>query len=472
MSSHPLTSLLIAGISALTLPAAVPGLPREIRTDRVMKWAAELSAPAMKGRLTGAPSGRLCEAYVEAAMRALPLEVRTQEVRFPLYELLAPIGLSQLDEKGGTQRTFGYITEFREVDFSGSGKVTGELVFVGFGIDEAGISPYERVDVKGRIAVILTGGPQGVKPEQVRMDKKLDAAHRRGAVGGIFVPTGRMAEAIEQRGPEAKMWALDLKREFHPELYHADLPALFLHRKAAQELLGTAPEELAKAPEPKALGRRVNLELQGRVDREAKSRNVFGILRGSDPRLAQEAILVGAHYDHIGVGGDGRIFHGAADNASGTSLVLEAAQALATSGLKPRRTVIFALWCAEEQGLFGSRHYVEKEPLHPLKDTKLMIQLDSLGEKKGPGLSNVDQDPLVQAFVGRSIAEGRLHPLDWGGKGASDDVPFREKGVSAYRFIAYGENHHQTGDTAERLNPEMLKKTGDILLQGLGAVAF
>lgn len=472
MPTLSLILLLAAGILALPANAATPGIPQCIPLDRVMKCATQLSATEMMGRLTGAPSGQPCESYVEKAMRALPLEVHTQEFRFPLYELKTPIALALLDEKSSPTQVFHYIKDFREVDFSGSGKLDGDLVFLGFGIDEVGASPYERVDVSGKVAVILTGGPEGAKPEQVRMDRKLDAAAKHGAKGVLFIPTGRMAQAIAERGPEAKLWALDLKREFHPELYHPETPALFLHGHATKALLGHSPEDLAKEPLPRALGRRVRMELNGRVDREAKARNIIGILRGTDPNLAKEAVLVGAHYDHIGMGGDGRVFHGAADNAAGTALVLEAANAVTGAGIKPKRTLIFALWAAEEQGLFGSRHYAEQAPLHPLADTKLMIQLDYLGEKKGPGLSNVDQNPLVQAFAGAAIQSGRLHPLDWGGKGASDDVPFRQKGVPAYRFIAYGDHHHQDTDTAAHLNPEMLRTVGDILIQGLGAVAF
>jgi len=98
---------------------------------------------------------------------------------------------------------------------------------VGYGIDEVGASPYERVDVNGKVAIILTGGPEGVKPEQVRMDRKLDAAAKRGAKGVLFIPTGRMAQAMAERGPEGKLWALDLKREFHPGPHPPETAALF-----------------------------------------------------------------------------------------------------------------------------------------------------------------------------------------------------------------------------------------------------
>lgn len=317
--------------------AAVAGLPEQADPKRLETFVADLSAPGMNGRLTGAPSGRTAETYVEDAMRATGLEVRTQEVRFPLWEVL---------------------------------------------------------------------------------------------------------------------------------------PAVFLRRKAAEALLEMAPEAAAKAPAARALGKRVHLVLRSRLYPEAVSRNVFGILRGSDPALAEEVILVGAHYDHLGVGADGRIFYGAADNASGTAVVLEAATAFAKSGVKPKRTVVFALWCAEEQGLYGSTHYVTKAPLFPLEKTRMMIQLDYLDDQYGPCISNPDENPVFVSFVGKAFEEKKLIPLKLGGQCASDDCPFLAAKVPAYRFIAYGDHHHRTTDTAENLSLTMLRNTADLVVAGLRNAAF
>lgn len=450
---------------ALTLSGA------EDRAAALMKTVSELANPAMQGRLTGSPSGRKAEAWVEKAMRALPLEVKTQEFGFPLYEVLSPTAFDLLDAKGAPQRRLAYLTDFREVQYSGSGDVTGELVFAGYGVDAPGFSPYGQVDVKGKIVVLLWGLPKGAPVAQAYPDVKLHAAWTHGAKGVVLVPTGGLAKRVEELGDEAVVRALGPTQAFNPELYHAELPAVFLRKDAVEALLGAPVEALTKDPSPKALGRRAHLLLKARVNREAKSRNVFGILRGQDPQLGKEVVLLGAHYDHLGMGADGRIFPGASDNASGTAVVLEAARALATSGQRPKRTVVFALWGAEEQGLYGSRFYAEKAPLLPLEDTKLMIQLDDVGGKE-VALSNVNDNPLVQAFAGKAIREGRLTPVDWGGQGASDDVPFLAKKIPAYRFVAPGAHHHRATDTPAIVDREGLAKVADIVIEGLKTVTF
>ena len=151
---------------------------------------------------------------------------------------------------------------------------------------------------------------------------------------------------------------------------------------------------------------------------------------------------------------------------------MEAARLFASSGIKPKRTVLFALWGAEEQGLYGSTFYVKKSPLFPLERTKMMVQLDYLDGQEGPFLTNVDDNPLVQLFIGDSVKEKRLQILDYKGQCASDDCPFLERKVPAYRFVAFGEHHHRRSDTRENLSLEMLQKTADIIVQGIKAAAY
>jgi Zn-dependent M28 family amino/carboxypeptidase len=188
--------------------------------------------------------------------------------------------------------------------------------------------------------------------------------------------------------------------------------------------------------------------------------------------VAGQAIVIGAHYDHIGMGGDGRVFPGAADNASGTAVVLEAARAFATCGQKPKRTVVFALWCGEEQGLYGSKHYVEKDPVVPLDSTRLMIQVDYLDDQNGPCISNVTDDEMVQRFIGAAVKENRVIVLDTKGQCASDDCSFLERKIPACRFIAQGEHHHKDVDTAANLSRQMLKETADLVIEGIRNTAF
>ena len=458
--------------AAPAAPAATAGLPSESSLDQLAWYVNDLAAPEMKGRLTGSESGKKAEEYVEKTLRATGLQVKTQEVAFPLYEVRSPLALSLLGDDGKPAKEFKYVDEFREVDFAGFGDVTGELVFAGWGMEAPGQAPYPEGSVKGKIAVILSGAPQGTDPELVRLDRKLDYAFRNGAAGVIVVPSGRAAQRMAESPKEAKMRAMDWKFTYHPELSHLDMPVLFLLAGAVEPLTGKKTEDLVADPSTRALGKRIRMVVNGRVDAQAKGRNVLAVLPGTDPALSKEVILIGAHYDHLGVGGDGRVYCGAADNASGTAVVMEAARLFAASPVKPKRTVVFALWCAEEIGLYGSTHYAEKEPLFPLEDTKLMIQIDSLCAEYGPCISNVTDNPVIQSFIGKAAAEKRVEVLDTKGQCASDDCPFLAKKVPACRFVAYGPHHHQDTDTMANLNKEMVKKCADLVVEGIRNTAY
>jgi len=451
---------------------AALGLPAGAAVESLWQYAADLADPAMQGRLTGAPSGRRAEEYVEAAMRALPLEVRLQSVPFAVYEVRPPVAFELPAQGGRPARAFAYLDDFREVDYSGAGEVSGELYFLGHAIDAPGMAPDPAPDLAGKIAVFLSGAPEGTAPDLARLDRKLDYAWRLGARAAVVVPSVKLAERHARAPKEAEMRALDGEYGFHPELHHPDLPVVFVHAHLVETLTGKKTEELAADPAPRPLGVSARLQVNGSVYPEAASRNVIGVLPGVDPELAKEVVLIGAHYDHLGVGGDGRIFCGAADNASGAAVVLEAARAFAGCPVRPKRTLVFALWCGEEQGLHGSKFYCNREPLFPLEDTKLMVQIDYLDDQYGPCVSNVTDAELMQRFLSAAIAEKRVEVLDTQGQCASDDCSFLAKNVPACRFIAFGGHHHQDTDTVASLSRDMLRKTADLVIEGIRNTAY
>lgn len=450
----------------------ISSIPKLADSLNLFNITADLASPEMKGRLTGTKFGKMAEKYVESRIKGLNLDFQTQQVTFPLYELLTPTKFNLIDENGNVEKEFEYIKDYREVDFTGTGNLIGELVYVGYGLDSSGISPYEKIDVKGKIAVILSGIPEGYGREWARLDKKIDAAVKNGATATIIIPTGRMAQYVAQRGDEAEMFATDLRRNPHFEILHNEAPSIFLRKDAVIKLLGESDSLLVKNTIPRELNKKVELELHAINHKEAESKNIFGVLHGSDPELSKEVIVIGAHYDHLGVGADGRIYYGATDNAAGTAVVLEVAKYFSELKEKPKRTIVFALWTGEEQGLHGSNYYVNKSPILPLEHTKLMIQVDYLGKEYGPFLSNVDDKEIIQKFAGTPIKEKTLQVIDWGGRCASDDCPFIAKGIPAYRFISYGEHHHTKEDTIEILNVKMLSEVSDIIIDGLKKVAF
>jgi len=456
----------------------VPVLPREADEVRLADVIERLSTDEMAGRLTGTASGDAAEAMVIEALESTGIEVATQDVSFPLFEVLGPAELAVLDEDGEVLANLAYIDDFREVDFSGSGSVTGDLVFLSYGFADERRDDYVDVEVEGRVAVILTGVPPGsgmVPEDDGRIDLKIDTAHEHGAVGVIFLPAGDDAGRDVERPLEMELFAQDKYGDFHADLHHPELPVAFVHVDSTMTFAGVPHGTLVPAEPGYELNRRVRLEINGNVHEDAFCRNVFGVMRGTDPEIGSEGIILGAHYDHIGVGADGRIFNGASDNASGTGIVLETAATMMESGFEPRRTILFALWCAEEQGLWGSIEYgAYGTPLFPLADTQLMIQVDWIGGSDGPYLTNGDTNTHLRTFVGdeREADELPLRYIDWRGGCASDDCIFIHLGIPAYRLIAYGDYHHIAEDDIENLDMTMIDRVADMCIRGIGAIGF
>ena len=190
-------------------------------------------------------------------------------------------------------------------------------------------------------------------------------------------------------------------------------------------------------------------------------RNVVGILEGADARLRSEAVVFGAHFDHVGRGEGprgsapprGEIHNGADDNASGTAALLELAEAF--SRAPARRTLVFAWFSGEEKGLFGSQHYV-RSPAFPLKETVAMLNLDMIGRSREGYLfvGGVGTSPEWPPIVERASEPEGLHlETAEGGRAPSDNTPFYEKGIPVlFLFTNIHEDYHGPGDDAEKID--------------------
>ena len=231
------------------------------------------------------------------------------------------------------------------------------------------------------------------------------------------------------------------------------------------------------------------------VKPEAPSANVIGIIEGSDPVLKNEAIVIGAHYDHLGRGGSGSlsqrdgVHHGADDNASGIAGIIELARLFTSQRPKPRRTIVFIAFSGEEEGLLGSNYYVN-HPVVPIANTVAMINLDMIGRLKNKNLiiggvgtaqewrsmietanlwqgmtvsvagstNNGNGMPVVVAANGRPIVSSDsskrfLLTMNEDGFGPSDHSSFYAKQVPVLFFwTGTHEDYHKPSDTADKIN--------------------
>jgi hypothetical protein len=253
-------------------------------------------------------------------------------------------------------------------------------MFIGYGLNlpEAGLDDFKDVDLRGKIAVYLSGAPTGLSgPLQAygRAEALARALEAAGAVGALAIQTPKVMEMPWQRiklaalQPGMYLTEIDLRRYRTPMLIGsvnpASAPILFATAPQSFEALAALADAHQKLPHFP-----LGLTLTAKVSADhmvIRADNVVAELPGSDPALAGEAVVLTAHLDHLGTGqpdqGDG-IFHGAMDNASGVASLLEIAGALQQEGRRPKRSVLFVAVGGEEKGLLGSRYFAAHPTRH------------------------------------------------------------------------------------------------------------
>lgn len=292
-------------------------------------------------------------------------------------------------------------------------ELTAKAVFAGFGLDapKAGFDDYRGLDVRGKYVVVLSGFPKGTPSEMGAhlSSMKAKAAADRGALGIITIPNmaddkrrpfARLIESAKQPSigweqPDGKPYALAPNIRIGATFDRPAAEALFAGApRALADVLAEADKPGAK-PKGFALKPTVSISRQS-THRRFTSPNILGILPGSDPALANEYVLLMAHLDHEGTDtsktGD-QIYNGAMDNSTGIATMLEVARAMAESGARPKRSILFAAVTAEEDGLLGSE-YLAKHPV--------------VGNGKVVGVVNLDMPVLLYDFTD-VIAFGANH---------------------------------------------------------------
>jgi hypothetical protein len=265
---------------------------------------------------------------------------------------------------------------------------------------------------------------------------------------------------------------------------HRKLPVYFCTRASIDAVLQAAGGTILQTLEKEIDGDLVprSLELKGWratgetevIERKATIKNVVGVLDGDGP-LADETIVLGAHYDHLGFGGAGSlapwttdIHNGADDNASGTAALLEVAERLASSGQKPRRRIVFIAFTGEERGLLGSAHYT-REPRFPLEKTIAMFNLDMVGRLNadklavyGTGTAK-EFDPLIERLCEEHGFKLTKHA---GGFGPSDHSSFYSKKIPVlHLFTGTHSDYHRPSDDTEQLTIAGMRRVVDLLTQ-------
>jgi len=394
-----------------------------------------LADDQLQGRAVGSDGARCAGDYIADRFRALGLQPAGDQgsyfQSFPIRKG-AELGSDNRLVVGGTSYEVG--TDWTPTGFSGSSGLEGRLVFGGHGLSSPG-SPRDqdaRIDIRDRVVVLEWGDPDAPHGGGLRGDPHFKAT----------VAAGRDAAGVLLLAPAGM-----------------PLPALDAETRA---MLGL-PVGIVAGARAEALRAAAHAEAQVvlRTDvRESRvdARNVVALLPGSDPELRHEYVILGAHYDHLGFGGEGslapdgrEIHNGADDNASGTAAMIEIARVMA-EGQRPARSVLFLAFTGEERGLWGSAHFVA-DPTIDLDEAVAMLNLDMVGRV-------VDDAITIFGFgtaeEWNGIVDGANAALDRpfvvgkapDGYGPSDHSSFYAAGIPVLHFFSntHADYHRPTDD--------------------------
>ncbi len=394
---------LLAAQAQSNLPPAAQKAMNSIDAEKIRATVKYLSDDKLEGRGTGQKGGDMAADWIAEQFKGYGLAPAGdsgsyfQNVKF--YGVTTDPKQTQLAlvPKSGAEIKLKFADEYVATDqtHSAQSEIDAPLVWVGYGIKapEYNWDDYKGTDVKGKVLLMLVNEPPSDDPNFFkgraltyygRWTYKYEEAARRGAIGVILIHKTDMAsygwEVVRNSwGGETSV----LEDDKDPKLKSAGWIQLDVARKLAQsagmDLDKMLQDATSRNFKPVELPVRVKETIVSKV-RTFSSRNVVGKVNGSDPNLAQQAILYTAHYDHLGIHPDepgDNIYNGADDNATGCGILLELARAFSSAGQKPKRTVLFAAVTAEEQGLLGSK-YLGQHPPVPAKNISLDLNYDDI----------------------------------------------------------------------------------------------
>ncbi|MGD9093791.1 MAG: M20/M25/M40 family metallo-hydrolase, partial [Anaerolineales bacterium] len=415
-----------------------------------------LSSDQFEGRPSGAPGGEaagnyIADIFTDSGLQPLGIDgtyfqpfTVTYTPLETIPKLMVVSSDNSLNDKYKLFEDYSPIIKWYAGPGSGTGKV--------FWAVNCGDDDFAGFDVVGKIVMCNPGSGDNWLAEISRN------ALESGASGLLLIADPSI------RPPDM---GSTIKDVWVPE----PIPTFWIYPNVIEDILmgsTISVSDISSKEDPQHLESTVSFDVKTKETdscpgKSCIARNVIGILPGRDPTYSDEAVILGAHYDHLGQAPDGTIWRGANDNASGIAVLLEIAQRWHKYGYVPRRTVIFAAWDAEEIGLIGSSYYVN-QPTYPLDETIAMIQLDMVGA--GGEILGIDGNKDLSEQI-RQAAETYGIQTEFTSIGRSDHVPFLSAGVPASLLIwredeTSSPHYHRPADTLSIIEPQQLKAAAQI----------
>jgi hypothetical protein len=475
--------LLITSFTAYSQNADNP----EITSEEIQDHINYLASDELKGRDSGTEECLEAANYIANEFENYGLNPLFGESFLQEFPFISTIELTEknnliiinANKKTNPKQNEEYIT----VPFSGNVDITGKLVFAGFGISAQDLNydDYDGIDVNGKILVVMRNHPE---PDSAHsgfdsyspLRKKSSVARDKGAVGIIFVnPYEKFKEEddliefeYDRGGVVSDFAVVNVKQNVIEQLFESEG---LNFKEYYDKIIGS---HKPASFEFKNATAKIQTEIK---EVEKTSWNVGGILEGNDPELKDEYLIIGAHFDHLGMGGENSLYkgkpqvhNGADDNASGTTGVLELAEKFASQKDMVKRNIVFLTFSGEELGLLGSNYFVNNMPFLP-EAAATMINMDMIGRLKdsslivyGTGTSSNWKD-----ILNKYNSYGFKLSFNDEGFGPSDHSSFYgKKSPVLFFFTGTHEDYHKPSDDSDKINSEgeedILKYAYDIVM--------
>jgi hypothetical protein len=457
---------------------------RSISGPRMLDDIKTLSGEAFEGRQTGTAGGLRAAQWVAARFASLHLTVvstlpsETADSSSPPHDPVSSVAVHAVADGARLEATTPHgptiaraPADYLPILDSPPVRVTAPVVFVGYGISDParGYDEYAGLDVKNRVVLFMRGKPDHY-PSPVSHADKERLARENGAVAFLTV-TGPILNPYEaRRGMTTAPSAFYGRQTGVPPLPGAWISPAFADRLLSSGASDDQPLRASqesvnrlRRPQSRATGAVVHMSWES-LRTSGPLYNIVASIQGRETDLKEQNIVVGAHRDHFGRQA-GLLFPGADDNASGTAVVLEVARAIVEAGLQPARTITFVSFDGEEQGLLGSRLYVN-DRLRESVQPSGMINVDHAGIGNGRltvGVTGYDKRTAQEAGQAAGLAE----QLDlFGFFPGGDHVPFKEAGVPTITVVSGGPHlhYHQPTDTPDTISTEILQSAARYVL--------
>ncbi len=443
---------------------------QEITVGELQDHIEYLSSDSLKGRFTGSPGDSLAAEYIRNEFRSYGLVPLSGDgfQRFSVTGRLVPGEDNSLyiDGKELTSEK-----DFMPFAFSSGSAGESEIIFAGYGFsineDSLKWNDYKGIDVSGKWVLVLRADPDTDKPDSPFIPYSGDRG--KALLAGDLGTAGILLVSGESFDP------LDTFESLNPDDFSVGIPALRIKREIADKILSRRKtsvsmleKQFRQSGKPQSFRTGITARASSEIIREMKvTRNVVMMLPGEDEVLKNEYVILGAHYDHLGMGGKGSssmagdtvaIHPGADDNASGVGMILELAEKFASTKGSHKRSLIFIAFSGEEQGLLGSKYFTENPGIE-LSKVNAMINLDMVGRLSDSKVLQISGIGTAEGFKDLITAVNDTNLIapafSEEGTGRSDHTSFYGKNIPVlFYFTGAHSDYHKPGDTWDLINYE------------------